>query len=81
MESNDSPEIPDRGETSDIPGLPSGAKKQQTNKKTARKRERGREKRKRIKQETSDLVMFVSTAFPAGDYNCDAPTKIQFPLK
>ena len=27
MESNDSPEIPDRGETSDIPGLPSGARK------------------------------------------------------
>ena len=25
MESNDSPEIPDRGETSDIPGFPSGA--------------------------------------------------------
>ena len=25
MESNDSPEIADRGETSDIPGLPSGA--------------------------------------------------------
>ena len=25
MESNDSPEIPDRGETSDIPGLPSQA--------------------------------------------------------
>ena len=24
MESNDSPEIPDTGETSDIPGLPSG---------------------------------------------------------
>ena len=24
MESYDSPEIPDRGETSDIPGLPSG---------------------------------------------------------
>ena len=24
MESNDSPEIPDRRETSDIPGLPSG---------------------------------------------------------
>ena len=24
MESNDSPEIPDRGEISDIPGLPSG---------------------------------------------------------
>ena len=24
MESNDSPEIPDRWETSDIPGLPSG---------------------------------------------------------
>ena len=24
MESNDSPEIPERGETSDIPGLPSG---------------------------------------------------------
>ena len=27
MESNDSPEIPDRGETSDIPGLPSGQQK------------------------------------------------------
>ena len=26
MESNDSPEIPDREETSDIPGLPSGEK-------------------------------------------------------
>ena len=25
VESNDSPEIQDRGETSDIPGLPSGA--------------------------------------------------------
>ena len=25
VESNDSPVIPDRGETSDIPGLPSGA--------------------------------------------------------
>ena len=25
VESNDSPEIPDRGETSDIPGLPSGS--------------------------------------------------------
>ena len=24
VESNDSPEIPDRGETSDIPGFPSG---------------------------------------------------------
>ena len=24
VEKNDSPEIPDRGETSDIPGLPSG---------------------------------------------------------
>ena len=24
MESNDSPEIPDRGQTSDIPGFPSG---------------------------------------------------------
>ena len=24
VESNDSPEIPDRGQTSDIPGLPSG---------------------------------------------------------
>ena len=24
VESNDSPKIPDRGETSDIPGLPSG---------------------------------------------------------
>ena len=30
MESNDSPEIPDRGETSDIPGLPPGDKKEHT---------------------------------------------------
>ena len=29
MESNDSPEIPDWGETSDIPGLPSGEEKRQ----------------------------------------------------
>ena len=28
MESNDSPEISDRGETSDIPGLPSGRKRE-----------------------------------------------------
>ena len=28
VESNDSPEIPDRGETSGIPGLPSGARSQ-----------------------------------------------------
>ena len=28
VESNDSPEIPDRGETSDIPGLSSGAARQ-----------------------------------------------------
>ena len=33
MESNDSPESPDRGETSDIPGLPSGDKKQRKKKK------------------------------------------------
>ena len=32
VESNDSPEIPDRGQTSDIPGLPSGdSNKQQQN--------------------------------------------------
>ena len=31
MESNDSPEIPDKGETSDIPGLPSGAVLTQVN--------------------------------------------------
>ena len=30
MESNDSPEIPDRGETSDIPGLPLGEAAQVT---------------------------------------------------
>ena len=30
VKSNDSPEIPDRGETSDIPGLPSGEKKKKT---------------------------------------------------
>ena len=29
MESNDSPEIPDRGETSDIPGLPSGRQEEE----------------------------------------------------
>ena len=36
VESNDSPEIPDRGETSDIPGLPSGEERE-------RERERERE--------------------------------------
>ena len=29
MDSNDSPEIPDRGETSDIPGLPSGEEEEE----------------------------------------------------
>ena len=38
MESNDSPEIPDRGETSDIPDLPSGGTDRETE--TERKRER-----------------------------------------
>ena len=33
VESNDSPEIPDRGETSDIPGLPSGGTDQKQIKK------------------------------------------------
>ena len=32
VESNDSPEIPDRGETSDIPGLPSGGPEEQSEK-------------------------------------------------
>ena len=35
MESNDSPEIADRGETSDIPGLPSGAQSKRKRKKKA----------------------------------------------
>ena len=39
MESNDSPEIPDRGETSDIPGLPSGAEKVKRKEKRERERE------------------------------------------
>ena len=38
MESNDSPEIPDRGETSDIPGLPSGERRR----KNSTRRWRGR---------------------------------------
>ena len=33
MESNDSPEIPDRGETSDIPGLPSGEERERERRK------------------------------------------------
>ena len=33
MESNDSPEIPEREATSDIPGLPSGEKKKEKKKK------------------------------------------------
>ena len=37
MDSNDSPEIPDRGETSDIPGLPSGVGKEEKNGKAERR--------------------------------------------
>ena len=33
VESNDSPEIPDRWETADIPGLPSGGKERRKNEK------------------------------------------------
>ena len=43
MESNDSPEIPDMGETSDIPGLPS------------RERERERETETETETETERL--------------------------
>ena len=34
VESNDSPEIPDRGETSDIPGLPSGGERERERERT-----------------------------------------------
>ena len=37
-ESNDSPEIPDRGETSDIPGLPSGRERESTSKERGKKK-------------------------------------------
>ena len=37
VESNDSPEIPDKGETSDIPGLPSGGPLLDYSTKTAHK--------------------------------------------
>ena len=43
MESNDIPEIPDRGETSDIPGLPSGERQEELRHKEVRV-ETGRDK-------------------------------------
>ena len=56
MESNDSREIPDRGETSDIPGLPSGAGKKKSDRKSNSTRQRN--KRGDSKQESNDsLVM------------------------
>ena len=54
MESNDSPEIPDRGKTSDIPGLPSGGTGEEND---GNKRERqsggtgGDEKERVVEQE------------------------------
>ena len=44
MKSNDSPEIPDRREISDIPGLPSGElKRRKTNRQKDREKERQKE--------------------------------------
>ena len=43
VESNDSPEIPDRGESSDIPGLPSGGGEEGRERRGKRERERRRE--------------------------------------
>ena len=39
MESNDSPEIPDSGETSDIPGLPSGGERERSEREKTERRE------------------------------------------
>ena len=43
MESNDSPEIPDRGETSDILGLPSGGQREREADSDMTNRERERQ--------------------------------------
>ncbi len=57
MESNDSPEIPDRGKTSDIPGLPSGGTGEEND---GNKRERqsggtgGDEKERVVEQESEN---------------------------
>ena len=46
MESNDSPEIPDGGETSDIPGFPSG------------EREKKKKKEEEEEEETCETILF-----------------------
>ena len=51
MKSNDSPEIPDKGETSDIPGLPSGV----VSKKQSLKDKQTLSKKQQQKTELSDF--------------------------
>ena len=57
MESNDSPEIPDRGETSDIPGLPSGGG---SDTETDRNTERERETKRFFKSCTVYIALQIS---------------------
>ena len=59
MESNDSPEIPDRGETSDIPGLPSGEKMMMM---MEEKKEKKKKKKKMMMMEENNnnkLMMMI----------------------
>ena len=67
MESNDSPEIPDRGETSDIPGLPSGglttwlyAQQRQTMTKTDDDEDRRRRSQTKTKTKEDRLTLATS---------------------
>ena len=55
MESNNSPEIPDRGETSDIPGLPSG---DMGKREEGRERGWGRETRGRVEEREGERAIW-----------------------
>ena len=57
MESNDRPEIPDRGETSNIPGLPSRAERETDRQtETERQRQRDRERQRKTEGERERYV-------------------------
>ena len=55
VESNDSPEIPDRGETSDIPGLPLGVLKKNIEEFSQKKKKKFRRMDKQAEKDTTEI--------------------------
>ena len=69
VESNDSPETPDRRETSDIPSLPSGAEKEKTERITGLGR--------RTKEEIAKWNQMTALRFQTGGRHQTSPASLR----